>query len=168
MATLFELSAQYQDFLDAVLSEAVPEEAIKDTLEGIHAPFEEKLDNYACIVKELTVMVDGIKKQEADLKKRRQQKETVIARMKEAILKAMETTRTQKVETVRNRITLAQNPPSTHILDVDLLFAAGKYIKPRKIDESIVDKTALKAAIQSGISVPGAELVPGEMGVRIK
>lgn len=167
MGTLYELSQQYQSFLDAVLEGEIPEEAIKDTLEGIQAPFEEKLDNYACIVKELVIMVEGIKKQEADLKERRQQKEATVKRMKESILEAMEATGTKKVETARNRITLAQNQTSTHILDVNLLFAAGEYIKPRKIDESIVDKTALKAALLVGKIVPGAELQQSK-GIRIK
>ena len=48
---LYEISDEYNQFLQAVEDEEVPIEAVADTLEGIKGEFNEKADNIACMIK---------------------------------------------------------------------------------------------------------------------
>ena len=46
-----------------------------------------------------------------------------------------------------------------HITDISQVLSNEAYIKPRKYDESEINKTAVKEALLAGENVPGAELV---------
>ena len=85
----------------------------------------------------------------------KRQKENEAARIKEYLSYLLDG---QKIETARNKISW-RTSKQVHITDVSQVLSHEAYIKPRKYDESEINKTAVKEALQSGINVPGAELV---------
>ena len=56
MSTLYEITGQYLELLDMLQnSDDIEGEILKDTLEGIEGELEVKAENYAKIIKELTL-----------------------------------------------------------------------------------------------------------------
>ena len=99
MNTLYELTAQYAELLNAIESEEIPEEAISDTLEALDGELDEKIDSVACIVKQLDSEAGAIKAEKAALAERQSVKEHQRDRLKDYIRQAMELAGKKKIET---------------------------------------------------------------------
>ena len=67
---LYEISNEYNQFLQAVEDEEIPIEAVADTLEGIKGEFNEKADNIACMIKNQEAEMLAIKAEKDALNKR--------------------------------------------------------------------------------------------------
>ena len=74
---LYEIAADYTRFMEMVENEEIPSEAIADTLESITSLLEDKADNIACIIKNITAEIGAIKAEEQNLAERRRVKENV-------------------------------------------------------------------------------------------
>ena len=59
--TLYEISREYSDFVIAVENGEIPEEAINDTFEMLTGELDEKIDNTACVIKNLNAEAAAIK-----------------------------------------------------------------------------------------------------------
>ena len=96
---LYEIAADYRELLEAIEAGEIPEEAIADTLESITSVLEDKVDNIACFIKNLTAEVDAIKAEEQKLAKRRKTKERQIARVTDYLANTLLASGYTKVET---------------------------------------------------------------------
>ena len=101
---LYELAQDYKEFLQAIEDGLIPEDAINDSLESITALIEDKADNIACMIKNLTAEAAAIKVEEASLSERRKTKEKQIERLKEYLSETLLAADYTKVETARNKI----------------------------------------------------------------
>lgn len=160
--TLYQLNEQFEE-LWAVMDDIPADdpdalEAFYTTLEGIQMERDEKIESIACFVKQLNADAAALKAEADALTERRKSKEKKSERLKEMLLSAMTDANTKRLDLPRAKLTVRQNPPSVAIRDLEALVTSGTYLKPRKITESDIDKTAIKAAIQSGEEVEGAEL----------
>ena len=162
---LYEISAEYADFLAAVEAGEIPEEAIADTLSCIEGEFEEKADNLACIIKQLRAEAKAIKAEAAVLSDRAEAKKGRSDTLVNYLLGQMQAVGKSKIETPRNAITVAKNPDSVNIVDERTLYM----FRPDLFTAAVPmpSKTAIKAAIKGGEDVPGVELV-GSYGLRVK
>ena len=155
---LYEITATYQDFLNAVESGEIPEEAIADTLEGLDGVFEEKADNIACMIKSLLADAAAIKAERASLEARQKAAEKAADRMKDYLSNAMQTLGKTKLETARNALYFRKSTG----LHIDLGFADNLTEEQRNAflrhKEPEVDKTAVKNALKAGETIPGAWL----------
>ena len=66
---LYEISSQYNQFLQAVENGDIPIEAVSDTLEAIEGEFEDKADNIACLIKNKEAEMLAIKAEKDASKK---------------------------------------------------------------------------------------------------
>lgn len=66
--TIFELSEQYVKFAAVAENMELPPEAIADTFEALDGEFDDKADNLACIIKQLSAEGQAIKEQEDALR----------------------------------------------------------------------------------------------------
>lgn len=78
--------------------------------------------------------------------------------MKEAIKMGMEQLNLKSLDFINQKVTLKNNPPSVKINDEELI---PEKFKKEKVS-IVIDKTAIKKAIQDGEEVIGAELVVGK------
>ena len=108
MNTLYELTAQYADLLNAIESDEIPEEAITDTLEALGGELNEKIDSVACIVKQLDGEAANIKAEKAALAERQSVKEHQRDRLKDYIRQAMQLAGKKKIETSRNCVSIGK------------------------------------------------------------
>lgn len=169
MSNLYELSTEYATFLAAVESGDIPEEAIEDTLAGLDGELEEKIDNIACIIKQLNAEADAIKAEKDALNERQQAKAHHADRLKDYIRQSMSLAGKKKIETARNSVSIGKPATKAVITDLGALRGFESVWKPYDYTkETNVDKTALKEALQSGTVVPGAALEDGAPRLTIK
>ena len=163
--TLYDIDAQIaaldgaaeDDMLiDAETGELV---SVSQALDALRMEREEKLENVACWVKNLSAEADAIREEENRLVKRRKAAETKAANLKSWLLAAMtrEDGTTDKLKTGRVVVSVKRNPPSTVVDDEEMLPWEYKTVKQIVAQ----DKAAIKAAILAGEEVPGAHLEYG-------
>ena len=164
MATIFELSDRLREFQRfAEECEDLDEDSIRDTLESLEGELEDKLKDYAAVIKNLESDVEGMKKAEKNIATRRQAIENNIARMKSVMASCMESEEMDQIEDSRFRIGFRKNPVSVEILDVNRLpeFA---FIP----QDPAVDKRLLLELLRDGEKVAGARLVDDKRTFYIK
>jgi len=169
MNTLYELTGQYAELLSAIESGDIPEEAISDTLEALGGELDEKIDNCACIVKQLDSEAAAIKAEKATLADRQSVKEHQRDRLKDYIRQAMQLAGKKKVETARNKITVGKPSQRAVITNIGALKSCKSVWKPYDYSkETNVDKTSLKTLLQAGEPIPGAALQDGAPRLMIR
>ena len=144
MPSLYTLTTQLADFLDAVDRGDIPEEAITDTLEALEGEIEQKIDDIASAQKHIAAFIDAIKKEEDELKRRRQQKERECERLAQYLAFAMESRGMKAFESARNKITF-RTSSSTRITDESAYIEWAKENAPGTIKITASAKPVLDA-----------------------
>lgn len=106
---IFDLSEQYVKFAAVAEDKELPPEAVADTFEALDGEFDDKADNLACIIKELTAAAKDIKEQEDALKARRRAKENAAERIKSLLSMSMQRIGRERIDTARNLITFRKS-----------------------------------------------------------
>lgn len=157
---LYELAADYQNLLDAIENGDIPEIALCDTLESITTLLEDKADNIACMIKELTVEAEAIKAEEDKLKARRTAKLKRAQRLTEYLSECLTNAGRDKIETARNVITFRKTPGKV-VFDNEKAFVewaeknAGCFLKTTA---PTTDRTAIAVYIRDGGRLPGVRI----------
>ena len=166
---LYEIAADYQNLLDAIENGDIPEEALVDTLESITTLLEDKADNIACIIKELTAEAEAIKAEEDRLAERRKRKLKRAERLTQYLSDTLLQNGIPGLETARNSITFRKTPGKV-VFDDEKAFIEWAnehatdfliYAKPT------VNKNQIKAAINSGEKIEGVYL-ESKLNISIK
>lgn len=156
---LYEIAAEYKNFIEAVENGEIPDEAIPDTLESITAELDEKADNIACVIKNLAAEVEAIKAEENNLAERRKTKEKRITSLKTYLSEVLQASGYTKVETARNKITFRKSE-KVQIEDETSFIEWAKNNNADFITykDPTINKTAVKQAIVDGMEVIGATI----------
>jgi len=157
--SLYELSSTYLKALDDLTDPELdlPVEAVNDTLEALGDEMETKAINVTKFMRNMEATAKAIKEAEAEMAKRRKSLENRIKWMKDYLKGSMEHTGITKIECPYFKLSIQKNPASINITDEKSI--------PDQFKEQVIswkiDKTAIKNTIQSGDTIPGAELVNG-------
>lgn len=162
--TLYDIDAQIAALENATEDDMIIDEetgelgSVVQALDALRMAREEKLENVACWVKNLSAEADAIREEEIRLMKRRKSAETKAERLKAWLLAAMtrEDGTTDKIKTGRVTVSVKRNPPSTVVND---LLLPSTY-KVAKITYQ-ANKELIKRELLSGGEVPGAHLEYG-------
>lgn len=160
---LYELTAEYRRFAEQmdeltemVAAGEIPASVITDTAEALSGEIEEKMDAVACIIKEADAEAAAIRAEEKNLAARRKVLEAKAERLTAYLMDAMISTDRTKLETARNRVTFRKSKAVE--LSTDFL-AWAQTNRPDLLKVTTeVSKTAVKAAIENGDELPGAEI----------
>lgn len=157
---LYEISENYRAFMAAVDAGEIPEDAVADTLDGIEGEFDQKVDNIACLIKELRLEAKAIKEEADRLTARQRQKQVAADRLARYLQAHMQAMGKGKIETARNRITIKKNPVSCKILDEDTVlgFLQLHGMADCYKQETTIKKRELLMRLKDGDEIPGAEL----------
>lgn len=148
---LYELADKYKELSER---EDLDPEVLRDTLDAINDAIEDKADNIAAWIDDLTNAAKR-KKEKADEWKESAKEDLKKAdSLKHYLIQELTHAGKKKMETDRFLLSTRKNNPSTVIDDATLI---PDTFKTTKATESI-DKTAIKEAIKSGEDVPGAHL----------
>lgn len=143
----------------------IPREEVEtawfDTLDGMEQEFNLKAENTALYIKELNAKADALKQEEKKLAERRKSYERRAASLKDYLMRNMMQMHLNKVDGIRARITIRNNPVSLQIQDesavIQFLEQSGrgdllKYAKPE------LKKAEIKSFLQSGGQLEGCSL----------
>lgn len=164
---LYEIANDYIALMEAIENGEIPEETLADTLESIESGIEEKADNIACILKNLSAEIAAIKAEESNLAERRKQREKTHERLKEYLSSTLQRIGKTKIETARNKITFRKS----EAVEIDEE-AFAKWAWAAKRDDLLIytakaNKTEVKRELQNGAEMTGANIVT-KQNIQIK
>lgn len=150
MATLYELTAEYQNLLDMAADDSVDPEVLADTMEAIGGEIEEKADGYAMVMRELGGQVELLKAEIDRLTARKRAIENNIAGMKKTLENAMCAVGKTKFKTNLFSFGIQNNPPSVIMDEQELGNIPTEYLieQDPKIDRKKILED-LKAGVEN-------------------
>lgn len=151
---LYEINAALEELLNQVDPETGELMCDFDALEELNLAREEKLENLACYIKNLSAEAAAIKAEEENLAARRKTLETSAKSAKEYLASQLNG---EKFETARVKIGWRKS--SAVQLDDSFLAWAMENDKFLRYKDPEPDKKAITDALKAGETVPGAELV---------
>ena len=160
MATLYELTDQYNAFVEAVENgEIEDEQAITDTLEAIEEAFDEKAEHIALLIKNMSAEAEAIKAETAKLTARAKTKENTVERLRTYLGNHLLMIGQEKLETARCKLTFRKSE-SVIVADEQRLLDACRNSGIDGLAQTVetvkFDKTAIKKAIKDGTALDGA------------
>ncbi|MBX0320232.1 siphovirus Gp157 family protein [Shouchella clausii] len=154
---LYELSANLREFLDKIdeleEGEILSDEAIKDTLESLTEPFDEKIENIAKAIKTMQYEAEVLKAEKDRLEKRRKSVINASDRLKEYMQANMEAVDVQKVKGLTLTVNIQNNPPSVLVEDESAI--PEKYLIEQNPK---IDKKSILEDFKNDQPVPGCTI----------
>lgn len=138
------------------------EEAVRDTIEG-STNLREAIAVVLNDIGDDEIMVDGISSAQKKLGERKARLEYRIERRRAAIEKAMMVGEIQKLELPTATLSLRKVAPAVVIEDEAKV--PGIYFK---LPKPVIDKTAIKIALENGTEIRGATLTNGSMSLLLR
>lgn len=151
---LYELSTEYKSALTRLNDLDLPEQAVKDTLEGMEGELKEKCINVAAYQQNILALAQA----KRDAAKRLNEQAKIIEGKAQSLIDYLDSNMKlagiSEIECPLFTVKYRKNPPSVVIEDEEKI--DSKYVK-EKLTKSL-DKVAIKKAIQSGEEVDGASI----------
>lgn len=157
---LYEINDQIRQALDMVADGVIPEEQMQDTLESLGIEFDQKVDNTAAVIRELTLEAESLKAEAERLTNLKKVKDGHVERLKDYLRLEMAKAGKKKVEGKRFNVTIGK---ATEVVAI-----TGEVDKEYIVTKESEDKAAIKRALQAGKEVNGAALVTGKEKLIIK
>ena len=148
---LYELADKYKELSER---EDLDPEVLQDTLDAINDALEDKADNIAAWIDDLTNAAKRKKAKADEWKESAKEDLKKADSLKHYLIQELTHAGKKKMETDRFLLSTRKNNPATVIDDEKLI---PDTFKTTKVTE-LVDKTAIKEAIKAGKDVPGAHL----------
>lgn len=139
--SIYELAEQYKIVEEMLFDEETDEQVIFDTLESINGEIEDKADNYAKLMKNLSLTAEAIKAEEDRLASRRRSYENRVQRLKTTLQTNLEWLGKTKFKTDLFTFSVATNGGKQPIsITENLGDIPGKYLipQPPKVDTDAV------------------------------
>ena len=159
MSTLFHIAAQYRADLEMLADLDMDPVTVRDTLDAIQGDLHDKLRAVIAYSLDLDVLATGTEeaaKRMADLAKARRAR---VQALRDYALTTMWGCGIAEVSTDEFAAKVAKKPASVNVTDAALIPAA--YMRQPEPPPAAPDKAAISAALKTGASVPGCELVQG-------
>lgn len=132
MASLYELTEDYENILNMLYDGETDEQVILDTLESIEGDIEDKADNYAKIIKTLMADSEMIKQEEVRLYARRKALENRAGRLKTTLEENMKFIDKTKFKTALFSFNIQKNGGLQPLFITDnVLDIPGKFLIPQ-------------------------------------
>lgn len=109
MSTLFELQNEFQMLYNMMTDPDVDEQVLQDTLEAVMGEFEVKAEGCVYFMKRLEMERDKAKDVANDLLAKAKARDNALNRMKEMILKTMESAQVRKIDAGAFTIAVSKN-----------------------------------------------------------
>jgi hypothetical protein len=137
--------------------------AIREHTEALVEAFDAKADSYAQLIRVAETRAAARNEESERLRKLAQDDEVLASRLRIAIMEAMTRIGRPKVQTERFSLSVRKNGGKTPVVIHSEDMLPEEYKVPRIT--VVIDKEAIRAALEGGSEIPGAEL--GERGSRL-
>ena len=155
MTALYELTTEYRTALAVLENSDLDADTIRDTLEGLQFPVEEKSKNVAMFVKNIEATAKAIREAEGQMAERRKRLEQKIESITEYLKTNMEACGITKIDSPFLTLAIKRNPASVVVDNPDLIPA--EFLRTPPV-VSVPDKKLIGDRLKSGDFVPGARL----------
>ena len=156
MAALYLLAAQYRADADKLADLDLPDEVVRDTLEGMAGDVEVKAQSVAHMVRAFEADAAACKQWAKDANDRAKAIEARAERIRDYLATNLEACGIEKVE--GPGVSISFRKSSAVVIDgADLIPA--EYMRTKPAPEPEPDKKAIAEAIKAGTEVPGAYVV---------
>ena len=159
--TLYEVSSEYAQAAEKLNDMDLPEEVVRDTLEGLLGNLEVKSQNVAMFALNLEKLAEQIKEAEKQMAHRRRVIENRAASIKSYLKECMESAGISKIECPYFKMAIKKNSPKVIIDNTESIPSTYMRIPPPPEP----DKKAVGELLKSGESVTWAHL---ESGTRLE
>lgn len=163
--SLYQIADQYLADIRTLEDMELDSQTLADTLEGLTGDFEVKAVNVSMFIRNLEASAESIKEAEKQMAERRKALEDRANSIKEYLKLNMQKTGITSIDCPYFKITLRNNPESVDVLNPDMI--PSEYYRVPEPPPPILDKKALKEAIQNGVEVAGARLIRNQ-SIQIK
>ena len=160
---LYEISSEYEKALSELGEMDLPEEVVKDTLEGLQGMAEQKGRAVGAFILNMQADIDTLKAHEAKIADKRKSLENRLNSLKEYLRFNMERAGIKKIEAEDKSFSATMIKPRETVVvdDVEKLPVGCFRVKKE------ADKKAIKAEFDRGGSVDGARIEYGKPGLRL-
>lgn len=157
---LYELASELRAVHDQLNDLELPPETVRDTLESLSMPFEEKATSIAAYVRNIESTAMQIKAAEDAMAARRKALEKRAKDIRQYVLDQMKVAGIRKIECPYFVVSIVKNPPSVVINEPGLI--PSHYMTAPAPPPPQPDKKLIAQAIKDGYEVPGAHIEQGE------
>ena len=162
MSSLFELQNEFQTLYNMMTDPDVDEQVLQDTLEAVMGEFEVKAEGCVYFMKRLEMERDKAKDVANDLLAKAKARDNALNRMKEMILKTMESAQVRKVDAGAFTIAVSKNGgKQPMIIDGDVPDSFKRIIYED-------DKELIRKHLENGEVLNFARLLPRGEHISIK
>lgn len=160
---LYDINEQIEQLLNQVDDDGCLPESVFAEIADLQIAESEKIEAIACFIKDLKAEAAEISEEAKRLAFRKQSKENKQDRLAEYLANYLQMTGKAKFETARCVLSFRKSNRVEITDDDALLKFASEHqdLGLTKIDVK-TSKTAIGAAIKSGVAVPGAAMVEGQ------
>ena len=163
MTALYQLVDQYRH-LQVLEDPELPEDAVRDTLEGLEGEITVKATNVARFIANQEAFAKAVEEAAKAMAERAQRLRRRADGIRGYLVVQMQAAGIERVEAPEFTLAVRKNPPSVIVDSIGEL--PSEYMAPPPPPpEPKPDKTAIAAAIKAGTHVPGARL---EQSVRLE
>jgi hypothetical protein len=154
---LYELTTQYRALEALEVSEDLPPDVIRDTLEGLTGELQDKATNVAMFIRNLESTADSIDEAAETMRKRGARLRERAQSLQQYLLLNMQACGITKIESPFFTLAVKKNPPTVIITDEESIPAEYMVTPdPPPPPPKRPDKKAIAAALKAGQEVPGA------------
>lgn len=167
MTSLFALTEQYRQLQALADSETdIPEDVIRDTLEGLGGELQLKAQNVARFVANQDAMADAIENAAEAMRARAKRLRGRTAYLRQYLLTNMQAANLPRLESPELVVAIKKNPASVVVFDEAAVPAEFKRTPPpAPPPQPVPDKRLIADIIKAGGAVPGCRL---EQGFRLE
>jgi hypothetical protein len=158
-STLYKIAAIYRAQLEQLAELDLDPTTVSETLESIQGDMQDKLRAVIAYSLELDILAAGAADAAKRMAARAKTLDSRVEAMRAYALTHMQGTGIGEISTDEWAAKVAKKPPSVNVLDAALIPAA--YLRTPEPPPPAPDRAAIGAALKSGASVPGCELVQG-------
>lgn len=149
---LYELAQSYQELYQKAAEEETDSALLSSTLAAIDDAFDDKAEKTAYVVKNLEADAKALGDEIKRLQGRKKRAERNAQSLKDYLFDHMSALDKRRIKTPYMDISIRNNPKSVKVDESHL--PADYFVETRR-----ADKAKIKAALQAGEAVPGAELI---------
>lgn len=156
---LYEIADEYRALLalmDSSEEDEIDEDSFLLALAALESDFNAKATNIACLIREITAESQAVTETAKALQTRAQRLDKRAALLRDYLHQQMQIIGLNNAADSRISVALKKNPPSVRVDTPDRIPAEYCRVIPERVEP---DKTAIKTALKSGITIPGCALI---------
>lgn len=154
---LYEMSVEFRKITEAMEETGVSEEVIKDTLDSLDMPFDEKAENIAKLLRSLEAEETVFRNESKRLSEKAKSLANRQKSLKGYLESCMRLAKRTKFKTGMFSFNIQRNKQAVEIIDPTKI-----PLEYRINQEPKIDKKALYADLKAGEEIPGVELKESE------